>query len=124
MRKIHYLKYFQTWYNFWAFFFALLGFLFVLYRVEFPSDAAKGVFYFVFWASLGVAVITGFVVAGLLKLIGVKKGETENRKLLNEEVRQDFTVFNSISNKKFIRYPSLPGKGISPTIPYHHHFSF
>jgi PAS domain S-box-containing protein len=100
MKNIYYLRNFQIWQNFWALFFALLGFLFILYKADFTSPDIKRLFIIVFWGYLTIALLSGFITGGLLRLAGIKKAEFKDKRIINDNVNSDGSINDAISNKQ------------------------
>jgi PAS domain S-box-containing protein len=104
MKKIYYLRNFQIWQNFWAVFFSLLGFLFVLHQADFLSFEIKKLFAASYWGYLILAVLAGFITGGLLRLIGIKGAELPDKRIINDNVDSKGFIIDSISDKELLEF--------------------
>jgi signal transduction histidine kinase len=103
MNNLYYLKNFQSWQNFWAIFFVLLGFLFILYEADFSSFEVKRIFIVSYWSYFAVVVMFNFITGGLLRPAGVKILEFRDKRLVNDNVEADGSIIDSITNKDLLK---------------------
>ncbi|MFW5888535.1 MAG: ATP-binding protein [Patescibacteria group bacterium] len=99
---MYYFKNFQTWQSFWALFFSLSAFLFILYKADFIFPEVKQVFIFYYWGYSATAGLFGLISGGLLRIVGIDFLELGDKKIINNNVNRDGSIIDSISDKELL----------------------